>query len=195
MTLLFLGVNKNIKVFYQKYPEKHKIWIPIKNLPHLVHASKLYTDLEFTRNKYVYNLAYCKSKNHKEAWLLITNGDPKLAKARYGYRFGSIEFVFKDQKTNGFYLEESSIKSLHAFRNLYSLLCIIYLYLTCLGTDISKNSKSYKNIGFNITRKNKKTNNIYRVISRFKAGLTLFKMAINCPRRFRLPITFTLYDS
>ena len=140
-------------------------------------------------------MAYCKSKNHKEAWLLITNGDPKLAKARYGYRFGSIEFVFKDQKTNGFYLEESGIKSLHAFRNLYSLLCIIYLYLTCLGTDISKNSKSYKNIGFTITRKNKKTNNIYRVISRFKADLTLFKMAINCPRRFRLPITFTLYDS
>lgn len=187
--------KQNIKVFYQKYPEKHKIWIPIKNLPHLVHASKLYTDLEFTRNKYVYNLAYCKSKDHKEAWLLITNGDPKLAKARYGYRFGSIEFVFKAQKTNGFYLEESGIKSLHAFRNLYSLLCIIYLYFTCLGTDISKNSKSYKNIGFTITRKNEKTNKIYRTMSRFKAGLTLFKMAINCPRRFRLPITFTLYDS
>ena len=187
--------KQNLKVFYQKYPEKHKIWLPIIKLPHLVHASKLYTDLEFTRNKYVYNLAYCKSKDHKEAWLLITNGDPKLAKARYGYRFGSIEFVFKSQKTNGFYLEESGIKSLHAFRNLYSMLCIIQLYLTCLGTDISKNSKSYKNIGFTITRRNKKTNNIYRVISRFRAGLTLFKMAINCPRRFRLPITFTLYDS
>ena len=187
--------KQNLKVFYQKYPEKHKIWIPIIELPHHVNNSVLYTNLEFTRNKYVYNLAYCKSKGHKESWLLITNGNPKLAKARYGYRFGSIEFLFKAQKTNGFYLEECGIKRLHAFRNLYSLICIINIYLTCLGSDISKNSKSYKNIGFVITKINYKTNNIYRVISRFRAGLTLFKMAINCHRYFRLPTTFTLYDS
>ena len=187
--------KQNLKVFYQKYPENHKIWIPITELPHLVHASKLYTNLEFTRKKYVFNLAYCKSKDHKEAWLLITNGNPKVAKAHYGYRFGSIEFLFKSQKTNGFYLEECGIKKIHAFRNLYALICIANIYLTCLGTDVSKNSRCYKNIGIVITRKNSKTNNRYRVISRFRTGLILFKMAINCKRRFRLPITFTLYDT
>lgn len=186
--------KQNLKVLYQKYPENHKIWIPIIELPHLIHASKLYTGLEFTRNKYVFNLAYCQSKNHKEAWLLITNGKPKLAKGYYGYRFGSIEFLFKAQKTNGFYLEETGIKKIHAFENLYSLICIANLYLTCLGTDISKNSNCYKNLGLTITRKSK-TNNTYRVISRFRAGLILFKIAIDCIRYIRLPITFTLYDT
>lgn len=187
--------KQNLKVFYQKYPEKHKIWIPIIELPHHIHNSKIYTNLEFTKNRYVYNLAYCKSQGHKEAWLLITNGNPKLAKVHYGYRFGSIEFLFKAQKTNGFYLEECGIKKLHAFRNLYSLICIINLYLTCLGSDISKNSKSYKNIGFIITKNLPNKKYKYRVVSRFRAGLTLFKMAINCHRYFRLPTTFTLYDS
>lgn len=187
--------KQNLKVFYQLYPENHKIWIPIIKLPHLVHASKLYTNLEFTRKKYIYNLAYCKSKDHKEAWLLITNGNPKVAKIHYGYRFGSIEFLFKSQKTNGFYIEECGIKKIHAFRNLYSLVCIANIFLTCLGTEISKNSKCYKNIGFVTTRRNTKTNNRYRVISRFRAGLILFKMAINSSRYFRLPITFTLYDT
>ena len=36
--------KQNLKVFYQKYPENHKIWISITELPHLVHASKLYTN-------------------------------------------------------------------------------------------------------------------------------------------------------
>lgn len=145
--------KQNLKVFYQKYLEKHKIWLPISELPHHVHSSKLYTDLEFTKNKYVFNLAYCKSKDHKESWLLITNGNPKLAKMYYGYRFGSIEFLFKSQKTNGFYLEETAIKKIHAFENLYSLICIANLYLTCLGTDISKNPACYKKLGLTITKK------------------------------------------
>lgn len=187
--------KQNMKVLYKLYPENHKIWIPIIKLPHRIHASKLYHNLEFTRYKYVFNLAYCKSKDHKEAWLLITNGNPRQAKIFYGYRFASIEFLFKSQKTNGFYLEESAVKSFHAFENLYSLICIANIYLTCLGSDISKNSKSYKHLGLTITRKSSNNNNIYRVISRFRAGIVLFKMAINCSRYIRLPVSFTLYDT
>lgn len=189
--------KSNLKVFYQKYPENHKVWMPIKDLPHLVHASKLYHNLEFTRKKYIFNLAYCKSKNHKEAWLLITNGRPKLAKIYYGYRFGSIEFLFKSQKTNGFYLEESGIKKIHAFDNLYSLVCIASIFLTCLGTEVSKNSACYRKIGITPTRKGTNSTRSHRVISRFKTGLLLFKMASaqNCKRYFRLPINFTLYDA
>lgn len=187
--------KQNLKVLYQKYPENHKVWMPIIELPHLVHASKLYTGLEFTRKKYIFNLAYCKSKDHKESWLLITNDNPKLAKCYYGYRFGSIEFLFKSQKTNGFYLEKTGIKKIHAFENLYSLICIANLYLTCLGTDISKNSRCYKNLGLTITRKMPNSTRKYRVISLFRAGITLFKMAINSITYIRLPITFTLYDT
>ncbi len=187
--------KQNLKVFYQIPREKHKVWIPITDLPHYIHCSKIYSDLEFTKKKYKFNLAYCKKIGHAESWLLITNGNPKLAKAHYGYRFGSIEFLFKFQKTNGFYLEECGIKKLPAFRNLYSLICIASIFLTCLGTDISKNAKCYKHLGFVVTRKNPKTNNTYRVVSRCRAGLTLFKMAINCTRYFRLPLSWTLYDT
>jgi len=74
----------------------------------------------------------------------------------YGYRFGSIEFLFKSQKTNGFYLEETAIKKIHAFENLYSIICIANLYLTCLGTDISKNPACYKKLGLTITKKIRK---------------------------------------
>ena len=127
--------------------------------------------------------------------VIATNGDYKHTIIDFGYRFGGIEFLFKSQKTNGFYLEECGIKNLHAFDNLYFLVCIANLYLTCLGTEISKNSRCYKDLGITITRRNPKTNNTYRVISRFKSGLTLFKMAVNSTRKFRLHITFTLYDT
>lgn len=52
------------------------------------------------------------------------------------------------------------IKKIHAFENLYSLICITNLYLTCLGTDISKNSSCYKNLGLTITRKSKTNNTL-----------------------------------
>ena len=187
--------KKNMKVFFFDKKEGHKIWIPIEDLPHYVHHSAFYHNLEFTSSKYIYNLAYCQSKNHKESWLLITNGRPKMAKGFYGYRFGAIEFIFKSQKTNGFYLEETRVLNYHAFDNLYSLVCLANLYLSCLGTDISKNRACYKNIGFRDTRINSKTNNYYRVKSRFRAGLTLFKLALHSSKYYRIPFTFTLYDS
>lgn len=193
--LFVFRCKSNMKVFWQPPKEDHKVWLPISDLPHYVHCSKLYTDLEFTSKKYVFNLAFCKSNNHKEPWMLITNCDPKVAKGYYGYRFGSIEFLFKAQKTNGFYLEECAVKKSHAFDNLYSFICIANLFLTCLGTDISKNSNCYRHLGITTTRKNSKTNNVYRIISRFRAGLILFKIAINSVKYFRLPLTFTLYDT
>ena len=106
-----------------------------------------------------------------------------------------LSFYSNLKKTNGFYIEKCGIKKISAFRNLYSLVCIANIFLTCLGTEISKNSKCYKNIGFVTTRRNTKTNNRYRVVSRFRAGLILFKMAINSTRYFRSHITFTLYDT
>ena len=187
--------KNNMLVFYKPKKENHKVWMNILDLPHYVHHSALYRNLEFTRYKYVYNLAYCMSKNHKEAWLLITNYDPRKAKAFYGYRFGSIEFLFKFQKSNGFYLEKTGIKSLHAFDNLYSLVCIACFYLTCLGSDISSNPRCYKNLGITITKKCNNSSKRYRCISRFRTGLQLFHMAFNTVKYFRLPTSFKLYDT
>ena len=42
-----------------------------------------------------------------EPWILATNKNPTRAKKDYGYRFGGIKSIFKNQKSNGFYLENS----------------------------------------------------------------------------------------
>lgn len=141
---------------------------------------------------YISKLTICKSKDHQERWFLISNVNPTRAKKFYGYRFGGIETIFKHQKTNGFYLEKTSIKNLHAFDNLYSLVCIATTYCICLGTDVSKNWEYYEDIGIRIVRTIKKTRK--RVISLFQVGLKLFHLAINSPNSYRIPFTFRLYD-
>lgn len=124
----------NFKVYYYDEREKHKIWTFIHNLPNLKYHSRLFKNLEFTKNKYKYNLTICKSADHQERWFLISNVDPKRAKKFYGYRFGGIETIFKNQKSNGFYLEKTGIKHLHAFDIyiLYYVLLLLIIYVLVL---------------------------------------------------------------
>lgn len=184
--------KNNFKIFYQPKKETHKIWTTIHRLPSLKYHSTFYSDLEFTKKKFLYNLTICKSDSHQERWFLISNIDPSRAKKFYAYRFGGIETIFKNQKTNGFYLEKTGIKSLHAFDNLYSLLCISLCYCIGLGTSISKNSRMYKNIGFRTSKKNGKSST--RILSLFHAGLRLFLIALNSPKYYHIPFHFLLYD-
>lgn len=44
--------------------------------------------------KYSVNIAISKSKNIKEPWIIITNGDHKMSIKDYGNRFGGIETLF-----------------------------------------------------------------------------------------------------
>ena len=77
--------KQNLKVCYQKYPEKHKIWIPISDLPHLVHASKLYNNLEFTRKKFkvrVDEVFKFLPEYSRDSLLLNTTIDTKLIGSR-----------------------------------------------------------------------------------------------------------------
>lgn len=46
---------------------------------------------------------------------------------------------FKSQKTNGFNLEKTKTRNLHAYENLYSLVCFAGLWLTIIGIDYTKN--------------------------------------------------------
>ena len=179
----------NFKIFYQPTSESHKIWTTIHDLPSMKYHSTFYSNLEFTKKKLIYNLTICKSDSHKERWFLISNIDPTRAKKFYAYRFGGIETIFKNQKSNGFYLEKTGIKSLHAFDNLYSLTCISLCYCIGLGTSVSKNSKVYKNIGFRTTKNHK------RILSLFHTGLRLFLLAFNSPKYYKIPFNFILYDS
>ena len=182
----------NFKVLFYFEKEKHKVWCSIHDLPSFVHKSNFFTDLEFTFKKYKYNLTICKSVDHKERWFLISNIDPRKAKKFYAYRFGGIEPIFKNQKSNGFDIEKTGMKNLHGFDNMYSFICMATCYYICLGSDVSKNSNCYKKLGFRTVRKI--NDHTTRVVSLFKTGLRLFQLTIRSTKYYRLPFTFKLYD-
>ena len=66
-------------------------------------------------------------KNEEEPWYIVSNIEPNQSINEYKHRFGSIEMFFKSQKTNGFYLESTKAKNLHAFETLYGIACIASL--------------------------------------------------------------------
>ena len=93
---------------------------------------------------------------------------------------GAIECVFKNQKSNGFYLEKITTASLKAFTSMFCLVCVCVLFLTLLGAYYSRNRSSYKKENIT-THKNYIINGKKikkRVLSLFNTGLTLFKASL-----------------
>ncbi len=72
--------------------------------PH--HSHSLYFDsVQITSSKFQTKLAVSKTVSHNEPFFILTNGNTRNAIKHYGYRFGCVEFIFKNHKSNGFYLE------------------------------------------------------------------------------------------
>ena len=189
-----LRTKGHTKVFYKPTYEKHKIWSTISNLPCNKYHSKSFENLELFNCRYKANIVITPSENHKERWYLITNLPTRRADKDYGYRFGSIECMFKNQKSNGFYLEATMTRNIHAFENLYSITCFAVLFLTIYGTYYEKNKyKVFRN--FNLkTSYQKSDKSRARYMSLFNTGLTLFKLAINSNIYISIPYTLKLYD-
>lgn len=182
-----------IKTLIYDSREKHEIWKTLDDIKSRTSKSKFFYNIKLSEKQYITNLVISKSKDVKEPWIIVTNGDPKRAIKDYGYRFGGVETLFKNQKSNGFYLEKTTKASLKYFESMYSLSCISVLLLTIIGADYTKNSKSYKKVKIT-THQNKKKTIVRRVLSLFNTGLTLFKRAYNSSLYIRLPIRFILYD-
>lgn len=136
--------------------------------------------------KWLYNLP-----SHK--YHAIVHKDIEHAIQNYSHRFGSIECVFKNQKSNGLYLEAINNANEKAYNFMYTMACTVVLFLTIIEADYSKNTKCYKNEKI-VTHKVYKDKGKVRVMSLFKIGLTLFHRAINSTKYIRLPIKFILYD-
>lgn len=187
-----IRLRGNHKILISLYKEKYKIWRFTSDLTHQKDKAKYYYDVEITEQRYKVNLVLSKNLNTNEPWILITNGDPKRGIKDYGYRFGGIETMFKNQKSNGLHIESTVNASLKYFESMYSLACFTTLFLTLFGADYTKNSKCYKNVKLT-THKNFK-NIKKRVMSLFSIGLTLFKRAFNSKFYIRIPFTFVLYD-
>lgn len=147
-----LKSNYKCFVYYEK--ENHRVWKNINDLFHYKHKSTIYEDIGFTKRNIKTNIVIGPTKSVQlnkinneidefEPWFIITNGDPKRALKDYSYRFGAIEFLFKAEKSNGFFLEKSSTSNLKAFENMYTYVCFTYLWMSILGIEYSKNKSCY----------------------------------------------------
>ena len=168
-------VNSNIKVFIYDKKEKHKIY-------------KKFTDFKVWKNKSLYyeNL-------EDDPWFILSNIEPNQALREYAHRFGAIEMFFKSQKTNGFNLEKTKTRNLHAYENLYSLVCFAGLWLTIIGIDYTKNYIHVKkNLNIRYVKKDK-NNKPIRIISLFNLGLTIFRRCYNSYINYKIKTNMQLY--
>lgn len=190
-----IRLKSNLKVLVFDKKEGHFLRKNIGDLFSYKYHSNFFNNVFLFDNHITkLNIVVSKSVGISDPWFIATNADPKRAIKDYAYRFGGIESLFKNQKSNGFYLEAVSNYSLKSFSSMYSILCFSTLFLTILGTDFAKNTKCYKNVKIT-THKTYKNNVKKRVMSLFNTGLTLFHLAFNSPRYIRIPFHFILYDS
>ena len=188
-----IRIKRNVKLLLYDKKEEHDIWKWFDDLfAYEYHANYLF-DIPITEKRYSVNISISKKHGVEEPWLIVTNGNPKRAIKDYGYRYGGIETIFKNQKSNGFYLENTINASLKYFETEYMIACLGVLYLTILGAEYSKNTRCYKNIKIT-THKNGKNGKPIRILSLFNTGLTLFKRAFNSSVYIRIPFRLILYD-
>lgn len=184
----------NIKIANFDQKVGHYIKKYAEDLISWEHHSLYYNDVYMYDNfDYQSNIAVSRKCVTDEPWIIATNGNPRDAIRHYSRRFGAIETIFKNQKTNGFYLEDVCTASLKSFTSLYSLVCFSMVFLTILGADYCKNSKCYKTVKIT-THKNYENKGKVRVMSLFNTGLTLFKLAFNSLKYIRIPYKMILYD-
>lgn len=127
-----------------------------------------------------------------EPWYLVTNDAPNRAIRNYDYRFGSIECIFKSQKSNGFRLESTNTQKIEHFISLFTVMCIALVWLTIIGVDYVKNKHHYT-LKIRDVRKHK-DNSTTRLYSFFNLGLTIFNLCYYNTVDFTLKFNFILYD-
>ena len=109
------------------------------------------------------------------------------------HRFGAIECLFKSQKTNGFNLEKTKTRNLHAYENLYSLVCFCCVWLSIIGIDYTKNYSHVKNrLNIRFVKRNS-NNKTIRILSIFNLGLTIFRRCFNSYINFKIKCNMQLY--
>lgn len=82
------------------------------------------------------HLALAKPREVKEEWFIVSDQPTDVTTFdEYGRRF-SIEENFLDDKSNGFHLESSLIRSATALSRLCLVLALATLFLVCQGTEV-----------------------------------------------------------
>lgn len=186
--------NSSVKVYVFDNKENHYIYKHLSDLHSNQYHSRYYENLELGDMHFKCNVSISRGiANDDEDWYIVSNIEPNQAIRTYSKRFGCIEMFFKSQKTNGFYLESTKTKNLHAFETIYGIACIAAVWLNIIAVDYIKNYKNYKKkISIKFNKKNKNGKPV-RILSTFKLGLTLFKKVFFSPINFKLKTNFKLY--
>ena len=186
-------VNSNIRFLMYDKKEKHEIYKRFTDLPIQKHHALYYKDIPFGSFQFKCNLSIARGKLSDDPWFILSNIEPNKALREYAHRFGAIECLFKNQKSNGFNLEKTKTKNLHAYENLYSLVCLACTWLTIIGADYTKNYNHVKhklNIRF---VKRDKNNKPRRILSLFNLGLTIFRRCYNSYIDYKIKCNMQLY--
>ena len=184
-----IRLKENISCLVYDKKEGHKVWKSIEQLPRYKYHSVYYEDILYTKKEIPVNIVISSSDNVDSPWIIITNGKPNRALRDYSYRFGGIEFLFKNDKSNGFQLEDSSVKNLDAFITMYTMISFSVLWMTILGCHYTKNLSHYpKHLKISYCKGNR------RVISLFRLGIKFFNRVYESPYEINLPCSFILYD-
>ena len=138
--------NSNSRFLMYDKLEKHEIYKRFTDLPIQKHHALYYKDIPFGSFQFKCNLSIAQGKLSDDPWFILSNIEPNKALREYAHRFGAIECLFKNQKSNGFYLESTVNATQKYFESMYTIACFSTLFLVIFEDDYTKNSKCYKNI-------------------------------------------------
>lgn len=183
-----IRIKSNLTFYIYNYGELAGC---IKDVKAKEKEEQYFNRVVLTCHRYKTQLAVSKTEGHKEAIYVLTNGKVEDGIKNYSYRFGSIEFVFKNQKSNGFYLESTKMRNLQSFQTLFGIMCIGLLWLTILGVDYSINlEKKESTVKIRCYKKNKRE----RRFSLFNTGLLYFNLCFNSYLTSKIKCDFLLYE-
>ena len=168
------------------------VTLHLRDIKPLKYSAKVLPDVLFSRKLFPTTIVVSNYSNTTDPWFLLTNDNPSRAVRNYSYRFGSIECIFKSQKSNGFRLESTNTQKIEHFISLFTVMCVALVWLTIIGADYVKNKHHY-HLKIRDTRKFR--NNSYsRTYSFFNLGLTIFNLCYYNEVDFTLKFNFILYD-
>lgn len=189
----FYCIRSKTSFSYSYYNSANRlISKPIESIKPHKYEAKVLKNVLYTKKLFKTNIVVSNYSNTDEPWYLVTNDDTSRAIRNYSYRFGSIECIFKSQKSNGFRLESTNTQKIEHFISLFTIMCVALVWLTIIGVDYVKNKHNY-HLKIRDTRKHK-DNTKTRLFSYFNLGLTIFNLCYYNTVNFTLKFDFVLYD-
>lgn len=184
-----IRIKSNLTLYIYNYGE---IVGYTKDIPAKEKEEQYFEKVRIVKDNFATKMAVSKLEGHQEAIYVLTNGKVEDGIKNYSYRFGSIESMFKNQKTNGFRLESTKMRNAQSFKTMFGLMCVALLWLTILGAEYTvEEGKNKKPIKIKYYKKKDKEN---RIISLFNTGLMYFNLCFNSYGIPKIRCDFILYE-